>query len=119
MRDTETGADASFTGIGASQGKVRGVARIARTIEEVARVEKGAILVCPFTDPGWTPVLDRVSAVVTETGGLLSHAAVICREYGIPAVLGISEATRRIPDGQTVVVDGGKGVIEPIEDVKS
>jgi pyruvate,water dikinase len=99
-------------GIGASRGTVRGVARVARNIEETMRVERGAILICPFTDPGWTPVLDRVAGVVTETGGLLSHAAVICREYGIPAVLGVPDATARIPDGARVVVHGGEGCIE-------
>ena len=78
-------------------------------------IERGAILVCPFTDPGWTPVLDRVAAVVTETGGLLSHAAVICREYGIPAVLGVPGATTRIPDGTTVVVHGGLGSVEFVD----
>tara|TARA_B100001964_G_scaffold241232_1_gene313071 strand:+ start:47 stop:1456 length:1410 start_codon:yes stop_codon:yes gene_type:complete len=103
-------------GIGASQGQVKGIARIALTIEEAARVEKGAILVCPFTDPGWTPILDRVSGVITETGGLLSHAAVICREYGIPAVLGIPGATNRIPDGQTIHVDGSTGLVESKEE---
>ena len=69
-------------------------------------------MICPFTDPGWTPVLDRVAGVVTETGGLLSHAAVICREYGIPAVLGVPEATARIPDGARVTIHGSEGFIE-------
>lgn len=107
-------ADGALRGIGASQGRACGVARVARTVEEAARVEKGAILVCPFTDPGWTPVLDRVAGVVTETGGLLSHAAVICREYGIPAVLNVSGATERIRDGTTVVVHGGEGRVEVV-----
>ncbi len=111
-----TATDGALKGIGASQGRTEGTARVARTVEEAARVEKGAILVCPFTDPGWTPVLDRVSGVVTETGGLLSHAAVICREYGIPAVLGIPRATSRIPDGTRVIVNGGTGQVERIED---
>ncbi len=106
---------AELTGLGASPGVARGVARVARTVEEALRVERGAILVCPFTDPGWTPVLDRVAGVVTETGGLLSHAAVICREYGIPAVLGVPQATRRIPDGATVVLDGARGRVERVE----
>ena len=75
-------------------------------------VEKGAILVCPFVEPGWIPVLDRLAGVVTETGGLLSHAAVICREYGIPAVLGVSAATRRIPDGKMVRIHGDRGHVE-------
>ena len=105
-------ASGALRGIGASRGRVKGVARVARTIEEAMGIERGAILVCPFTDPGWTPVLDRVAAVVTETGGLLSHAAVTCREYGIPAVLGVPGATTRIPDGATVVVHGGLGSVE-------
>jgi phosphohistidine swiveling domain-containing protein len=105
----------ALQGIGASQGVVRGVARVARSVEEAARVEKGAILVCPFTDPGWTVTLDRVAGVVTETGGLLSHAAVICREYGIPAVLAIPSATTRIRDGQTIVIDGGRGSVELVD----
>jgi pyruvate,water dikinase len=105
----------ALQGIAASQGVVRGVARIARSVEEAAGVEKGAILVCPFTDPGWTVTLDRVAGVVTETGGLLSHAAVICREYGIPAVLAIPRATHRIRDGQTIVIDGGRGCVELVE----
>ncbi len=102
----------ALRGVAASHGTVRGVARVARSIEEALRIEEGAILICPFTDPGWTPVLDRVAAVVTETGGLLSHAAVICREYGIPAVLGIPDATSRIPDGARLIVHGGEGFVE-------
>ena len=96
----------ALRGIGASPGTVQGIARVARTVQEAMKIEKNAILICPFTEPGWTPVLDRVAGVVTETGGLLSHAAVICREFGIPAVLGVTQATSRIPDGKTVVIDG-------------
>jgi phosphohistidine swiveling domain-containing protein len=105
-------AQGAWRGIGASRGTVRGTARVARNIEEAMHVERGSILICPFTDPGWTPVLDRVAGVVTETGGLLSHAAVICREYGIPAVLGVPEATLRIPDGARVIIHGGEGFVE-------
>lgn len=107
--------EGALRGIGASQGVVRGVARIARSVEEASRVEAGAILVCPFTDPGWTVTLDRVAGVVTETGGLLSHAAVICREYGIPAVLAVPRATHRIRDGQNIAIDGGRGCVELVE----
>jgi pyruvate,water dikinase len=105
-------AQGALRGIGASHGTVRGTARVARNIEEAMHVESGSILVCPFTDPGWTPLLDRVVGVVTETGGMLSHAAVICREFGIPAVLGVPEATARIPDGARVVLHGGEGFVE-------
>lgn len=102
----------ALTGIAASPGTVQGITCVAQNIEEALRIKHGAILVCPFTDPGWTPVLDRVAGVVTETGGLLSHAAVICREYGIPAVLGVPDATARIPDGARVTLYGGEGYVE-------
>src|SRR5207244_3473115 len=103
---------AELRGIAASPGVARGRAHRARTVEEAMRAERGVVLVCPFTEPGWTLVLDRVAAVVTETGGLLSHAAVICREFGIPAVLGVPEATARIPDGARVTIHGSEGFIE-------
>ena len=106
-------AASALKGIAASCGRAEGIARVVKSIEEAARVEAGAILVSPFTDPGWTPVLGRVAAVVTETGGLLSHAAVVCREYGIPAVLAVPDATTRIRDGAFVVVDGDRGTVEP------
>ncbi|MEA5547678.1 PEP-utilizing enzyme, partial [Limnoraphis robusta CCNP1324] len=67
---------------------------------------------CPFVEPGWIPVLDRVAGVVTESGGMLSHAAVICREYGVPAVLGVAQATRRIPDVALIRVHGQVGHVE-------
>jgi pyruvate,water dikinase len=105
----------ALRGIAASPGTVQGIARVARTVQEAMEIEKGAILICPFTEPGWTPVLDRVAGVVTETGGLLSHAAVICREFGIPAVLGVPQATKRIPDGKTVVIDGMQGRVQRLD----
>ena len=88
---------------------------MAGRVKEAMRIEQDAVLVCPFSEPGWIPVMDRVAGVVTETGGLLSHAAVICREYGIPAVLGVPEATRRIPDGRTVVVHGSDGYVDLVD----
>lgn len=104
----------ALSGIAASTGRAQGAAWIARNIDEALRAPARAVLVCPFTEPSWTPVLERVSAVVTETGGLLSHAAVICREYGIPAVLGVPHATQTIPHECEVLVDGGTGQIELI-----
>jgi pyruvate,water dikinase len=111
-RFTNTLAEGALRGIAASRGTATGIARVARNIEAATRIERGAILICPFTDPGWTPVLDRVAGVVTEAGGLLSHAAVICREYGIPAVLGVPDATLRIPHGARVTIRGGDGFVE-------
>lgn len=104
-----------WQGIGASGGTVMGVARVAHTVEQAMQVEPGSILICPFTEPGWTPALSRVAAVVTETGGLLSHAAVICREFGLPAVLAFEAATSRIPDGAMIKVDGASGRIERVD----
>jgi len=102
----------ALRGIGCSPGRVEARARVVRKLEESPRVEKGDVLVTIFTDPGWTPLLGRVAGVVTETGGILSHAAVISREYGIPAVLAVNGATQRIPDGATVIVDGTHGTVE-------
>ena len=99
-------------GLAASGGTAKGRAYIAGSVAEAADMQAGQILVCPFTDPGWTPVLDRAAGVVAETGGLLSHSAVICREYGIPAVLGVAGATTRIRHGQTVVVQGDLGIVQ-------
>jgi phosphohistidine swiveling domain-containing protein len=104
--------DAPTRGLAASGGKAHGRAYIARSVAEAADMQPGQILVCPFTDPGWTPVLDRAAGVVAETGGLLSHSAVICREYGIPAVLGVAGATHRIRHGQWVTVYGDLGIVE-------
>jgi pyruvate,water dikinase len=74
-------------------------------------MEKGDVLVAPFTDAPWTPLFLLASAVVVETGGLLSHAATVAREYGIPAVVMVKGATALIADGQTVTVDGSSGEV--------
>lgn len=108
--DHDARAD-GLKGIGASPGIISGTAYVALSVEQAAEMQTGQILVCPFTDPGWTPVLDRAAGVVTETGGLLSHAAIICREYGIPAVLGVSGATQRLSSGRTIEVDGNRGFV--------
>lgn len=101
----------SLRGIGASGGIALGVAHIANNPAEALRAEAGAVLICPFVEPGWTVVLARVAGLVTEIGGRLSHAAVICRELGIPAVLGVPDATRRIRAGQQVTIDGRQGLV--------
>jgi pyruvate,water dikinase len=102
----------ALTGLAASPGLARGAAHVARTLDEAVGTASGSVLVCLFTTPAWVPVLDRITGVVTETGGLLSHAAVICRECGVPAVLGVRRVTERIPPGRTVSVDGTQGRVE-------
>jgi phosphohistidine swiveling domain-containing protein len=94
-----------------SRGVVTGPAKVARTLEEATRVQPGDILVAVTTMPAWTPLFGIAAAVVTETGGPLSHCAIVAREYGIPAVVGAHGATRAIADGQRVTVDGGRGVV--------
>ena len=98
-----------MTGVAASPGVISGPVRIIAGPAEFARLRPGDVLVCQATDPAWTPLFASASAVVAETGGLLSHAAIVAREYGIPAVLGVLEATTRLHDGQVVTVDGGAG----------
>jgi pyruvate,water dikinase len=99
-----------LSGIGASAGVVKGRARVVRDPALVAgNLGAGDVLVVPFTDTGWLPVLAGVGGVVADTGGLLSHTSIIAREYGVPAVVSVRNATRLIRDGQAVTVDGTVG----------
>jgi pyruvate,water dikinase len=99
------------SGTGSSSGTVGGTARVVRGVDEFGRIGPGDILVCRTTDPAWTPLFGIVAAVVTETGGLLSHASIVAREAGIPAVVGAVGALSRIGDGEAVVVDGARGTV--------
>jgi pyruvate,water dikinase len=101
-----------LTGIGCSAGVATGRVRVVRTFADAGKLQVGDILVCPFTDPGWTPLLNLAAGVVTENGGLLSHAAVICRECAIPAVLNVAGATHRLRDDQVVRADGDRGYVD-------
>ena len=94
-----------------SRGTVSGVARVARSLEEASSVRPGEILVAVTTMPPWTPLFGVAAAVVTETGGPLSHCAIVAREYGIPAVVGAHGATQMIVTGQRITVDGGRGIV--------
>jgi rifampicin phosphotransferase len=94
-----------------SRGAVTGRLRVARTLAEARSLRPGEILVTTTTMPPWTPLFGIAAAVVTETGGSLSHCAIVAREYGIPAVVGARGATRRIVTGQAITVDGTRGVV--------
>lgn len=102
---------AALTGTPGSRGTVTGTARIVRGPGDFARVHPGDILVCPFTDPAWTPLLRIAAGVVTETGGVLSHAAIVAREHAIPAVLGVPNATSRLHDDTIITIDGATGTV--------
>jgi phosphohistidine swiveling domain-containing protein len=103
--------DGELTGTGASGGVVEGVARRVLTPEQFGQVQPGEVLVCRSTNPAWTPLFSKVCAVVADQGGTLAHAAIVAREYGIPAVLGTMHGTARIPDGARVRVDGDSGTV--------
>lgn len=98
-------------GTGASAGSVRGRARV--TLDEAAfdRVQPGDIIVCPSSNPSWVPLFAIAGGLITNTGGVLSHAAVVAREFGLPAVVGTGDATERIADGRTVELDGATGIV--------
>ncbi|GIH24363.1 hypothetical protein Aph01nite_26730 [Acrocarpospora phusangensis] len=103
-------ADGALTGTPASSGVVTGVARV--VLDPVgAHLEPGEILVCPSTDPGWTPLFLTAAGLVMEMGGANSHGAVVAREYGIPAVVGVPRATESIETGQRITVDGTSGAV--------
>jgi phosphohistidine swiveling domain-containing protein len=100
----------TLAGAAASVGTVTGKARVILD-PAGAHLEPGEILVAPSTDPGWTPLFMTAGALVMEMGGPISHGAVVAREYGIPAVVGVPDATTRIRTGDTVTVDGAAGTV--------
>jgi pyruvate,water dikinase len=99
-------------GSGASPGQAEGPARVVRGMPDFSRIQPGDVLVATTTTPAWTPLFPSLAALVTETGGILSHAAIVAREYGIPAVVGAGGATDFVPDGARVRVDGTSGSVE-------
>ncbi|MFL0405154.1 phosphoenolpyruvate synthase [Bacillus nitratireducens] len=101
----------AIVGLPVSSGVIEGRARVILNMED-ANLEDGDILVTAFTDPGWTPLFVSIKGLVTEVGGLMTHGAVIAREYGLPAVVGVENATKRIKDGQRIRVHGTEGYIE-------
>lgn len=102
---------ARLDGLGISPGRARGRVRVLRSAREGARLEPGEILVAHALDPGWAPLLARAGGLVLELGSVLSHGAVIAREYGVPGVVNAQGATRRLRDGQEVTVDGTRGLV--------
>jgi pyruvate,water dikinase len=112
-RQKEGGSE--LTGAPASPGTIEGVARVVRSVREIADVRDGEILVCGSTSPAWAPIFSKITGTVTDVGGVMSHAAIVCREYGLPAVVGTGRATAAIRTGQTIRVDGSAGVVTLIE----
>ena len=126
ISDNELGCDftplkgdenaAFLQGLGAGNGQVTGTARVIEDFSQIERLREGDILVTRFTDTGWTPKFAILSGIVTEYGGILCHAAIVSREYGIPAIVCCKDAMSRIKDGQTITIDGMTGRV--VLDVK-
>jgi phosphoenolpyruvate synthase/pyruvate phosphate dikinase len=104
----------ALTGLPVSAGTVEGRARVILDLAD-ADLAAGDILVTAYTDPSWTPAFVTIDGLVTEVGGLMTHGAVIAREYGLPAVVGVQQATRLIRDGQRIRVNGTDGFIEILD----
>ncbi len=100
-----------LVGLAASPGAVEGRARVVRSASELGSIEQGEILVTPVTAPSWAPVFGKIKATVTDIGGMMSHAAIVCREYGLPAVTGTGNASSTIKTGQMLRVDGTTGEV--------
>jgi pyruvate,water dikinase len=106
-----SGNSNQLTGMAASPGAVEGLARVVRSADELDQVKDGEVLVTPVTAPSWAPVFSKISATVTDIGGMMSHAAIVCREYGLPAVTATGSASAVIKTGQRLRVDGTKGEV--------
>jgi pyruvate,water dikinase len=111
LRAWAGGGEAGVHGYAASPGVVEGVARVVRDVNEIGSVQQGEVLVCSVTAPSWAPVFPKISAAVSDIGGMMSHAAIIAREYGLPAVVGTGHATKQIKTGDRVRVDGDNGTV--------
>ena len=111
LRRSEVAGDALLHGTPGSPGVTEGPVRVIRDASEFDKLRSGEVLVAPYTNPAWTPLFQRAIAVVVDTGTAASHAAIVAREYGIPAVMGTMDGTQRLTDGPHVQVDGNRGLV--------
>jgi pyruvate,water dikinase len=114
-RDPEELDENEINGYAASPGVVEGTARVLKNVNDIGLMQEGEILVCPVTNPSWAPVFGKIKAAVSDIGGTMSHAAIVAREYGMPAVVGTGQATHRIKTGQRLRVDGDSGIVTILE----
>ncbi len=111
----EGGDDADLSGFAASPGVAEGPARVILSADQIGEVQEGEILVAPLTAPSWAPIFSKIGATVTDIGGMMSHAAIVCREYGLPAVTGTAFGTKNIRNGQRIRVDGSSGTVTVLD----
>ncbi|WP_414753566.1 glycerol-3-phosphate acyltransferase [Anabaena sp. CCY 9910] len=115
---TDVYSDQILQGIAASHGQAEGRIKVVRNLQNLPDIDKDTILVVPYTDSGWAPLLVRAGGLVAEAGGRLSHGAIVAREYGIPAVMDVKGATWILQDGQRVRIDGSRGIVELSNDLR-
>ncbi|MFN6482997.1 MULTISPECIES: glycerol-3-phosphate acyltransferase [unclassified Nostoc] len=118
LAPSELYSDQILQGIGASHGQVEGRVKVLRNLQDVPEIDRDTILVVPYTDSGWAPLLLRAGGLIAEAGGRLSHGAIVAREYGIPAVMDVRGATWLLQDGQRVRIDGSRGIVELSNDLR-
>ncbi|HYW19397.1 MAG TPA: glycerol-3-phosphate acyltransferase [Nodularia sp. (in: cyanobacteria)] len=111
-------SDQVLQGIPASHGQAEGRIKIVRNLQDLPEINRETILVVPYTDSGWAPLLVRAGGLIAEAGGRLSHGAIIAREYGIPAIMDVHNATWILQDGQRVRMDGSRGIVELSNDLR-
>jgi rifampicin phosphotransferase len=114
-RQAQSSEAGIVSGVPASPGRYQGTVRVIRNEQEFHRLQAGDVLVCPSTSSSWAVLFGTAGALVTDQGGSLSHPAIIAREHGIPAVVATVNATEKLEEGQTVIVDGSTGRVEPVE----
>jgi pyruvate,water dikinase len=109
--DEDKVCKSSMKGLGANNGTVTGVARVIESFDEIDRLKENDILVTKFTDTGWTPKFAILSGIVTEFGGILCHAAIVSREYGIPCIVSCTNIMNEIKDGEIITINGTTGEV--------
>ncbi len=112
----DDGEDSSLKGMAASPGVVEGIALVVYHADDLGEVQDGDILVATITAPSWGPVFGKIKAAVTDIGGMMSHAAIVCREYALPAVTGTGNGSTTIETGQRIRVDGDRGIVEILDE---
>jgi phosphoenolpyruvate synthase/pyruvate phosphate dikinase len=105
-------------GIAASPGQAEGRIKVIRNLQDFPEIDDDTILVVPYTDSGWAGLLVRAKGIIAEAGGKLSHGAILAREYGIPAIMDVRNATWVLQDGQRVRIDGSRGIVEIDNDLR-
>jgi pyruvate,water dikinase len=111
VQNPEAARQTVMSGVAAAKGTARGIARVLQSSDELHRLEPGSILVCESTSPNWTPAFGKIAGAVCDGGGMLSHAAIVGREYGVPTVTAVGVATLSITDGDEIEVDGSTGTV--------